>query len=99
MKIKHNYKLSSKNIVFDCSESKRYKFLLNDLKREEAWERFGASSLPGYFLEGVEKFSDSVNRFKDLSKPVTSEFLQQLEFMLDSLIYVRQLINNSEDTD
>jgi hypothetical protein len=83
---------SSKQYVQSCSPYVSYFGLLRDVSREQAWEMFGAPSVPAYFARGVQKFAMSFNEFANLDMLVKEESEKQLLFMLESLIQARQLI-------
>ena len=77
-----------------CAPIVSYFGLLHDAPREQsqAWETFGAPSLPVYFNRGLDKFQETLEEFADISRPLAPGIDKQLPFMLESLLYVRHLI-------
>jgi hypothetical protein len=49
-------------------------------------------------MRGVDTFSGIIEEFADLSKPMTYEMEKKLYFMMESLLYVRKLIPEVEDS-
>jgi hypothetical protein len=86
---------ASAGAVVSCAPIVSYFGLLHDAPRDasQAWETFGAPSLPVYFNRGLDKFQETLDEFADLSRPLSPSASQQLPFMLESLLYVRHLID------
>jgi hypothetical protein len=86
---------ASVGAVVSCTPIVSYFGLLHDAPRDaiQAWETFGAPSLPAYFNRGLDTFQKTLNEFSDISRPLSQEIEKQLPFMLESLLYVRHLID------
>jgi hypothetical protein len=95
-----SYTLSTGKSISQLSPYSSYYGIFRDAprSREQAWEEFGAPSLPVYFMRGVDTFSGIIEEFADLSKPMTYEMEKKLYFMMESLLYVRKLIPEVEDS-
>jgi hypothetical protein len=80
--------------VVSCAPIVDYFGLLHDAPRgaEQAWETFGTPSLPVYLSRGLDKFQETLEEFADISRPLAPGIDKQLPFMLESLLYVRHLI-------
>jgi hypothetical protein len=86
---------ASAGAVVSCAPIVNYFGLIQDAPRDaaQAWETFGAPSLPVYFSRGLDKFQETLDEFSDISRPLALGIEKQLPFMLESLLYVRQLID------
>jgi hypothetical protein len=87
------YSVRPRAAVVSCAPIVNYFGLIKDSPREQAWETFGTPSLPVYFSRGLDKFQETLEEFSDISRPLAPGTEKQLPFMLESLLYVRQLID------
>ena len=88
------YVMRPRDASVSCAPIVNYFGLLHDAPTDttQAWEAFGAPSLPAYFNRGLDKFQEILDEFADISRPLAPGIEKQLPFMLESLLYVRQLI-------
>ena len=89
------YVIRSNPTILKCSRHKTTPFVLQDALTKESWESFSDSSLPIYFKRGVERLGGILDKFTNLEEPLSAEIENQLPFMLESLIYVRHLIEQT----
>jgi hypothetical protein len=90
------YAMRTHSGLVSCSPFTSYFGLFRDASPLEAskdgWETFTADSLESYFTNGISAFSRRLEHLKDLKAPYTQEHATEMLFMLESLVYARQLL-------